>query len=238
VQLKHNYLQHISYNMSIIEKLTALYAPDNCLGCSLEGSLICTACRPTIPLSQGVCFDCHATISTASCSGCASKIGISSIAAATDYSGTARLLVACLKFRGNQSASKLMADVLSKRLSLPKDAVIVHVPATTAHVRQRGFDQARLIAKHLSRLSGLPCYDVLRRQGRQHQLGSERTIRQLQLFDAVTATKSATSIKHALLVDDVLTTGASLAASARALLTAGVTEITAVTFAQSIKKPD
>lgn len=224
--------------MGFIEQLTALLAPDDCLRCNREGALLCADCLPRLLTPPGWCFGCRRPLvaGAVACSGCRQAAGCTDMFAATTYAGIGKLLVATLKFRGNQSAAQIMADRLLQVYKLPSDAVLVHVPATAAHIRQRGFDQAELIARQLANHSGLLLLDALRRQGSTHQLGADRQTRQAQLTGTVrvrTSMAPRLAGMRVVLVDDVLTTGASLTTSALALRAAGAARVEAVVFAQA-----
>ncbi len=222
--------------MSILESLTALFAPDDCLVCGREGSLLCAGCFRQLPSLPGRCFGCHVKILTGvACDICLGLSGCASVSAAALYDGPAKQLVGWLKFRGNQSAARIMAACMAPGLvDLPVNTVLTHVPATTEHIRQRGFDQAELITRELSRLLRLPRASLLRRTGHKHQLGADRQTRLAQLQDTVTVRRPDRCREvGVVLVDDVLTTGSSLHAATEALLAAGVARVDAFVFAQA-----
>lgn len=114
---------------------------------------------------------------------------------------------------------------------LPDNVVLVPVPTATGRVRQRGYDQALLLTKELSRHTGLPYRKLLTRRGQAHQVGADRTTRKQQLAGAYAA-KSAKGLR-VVLIDDVMTTGATLEAAASVLQKAGASQIDALTFAQA-----
>lgn len=221
--------------MHMLERLADLIAPDDCLLCGRESRLLCADCLPQLPAIPGRCFGCAKATEGAACPGCISQANLDSVQTASHYTGIAKLLVANLKFRGNQSAARLMAEAILLRCTLPADGLLVHMPATTSHVRERGYDQSALMVRHISRLTGLHRADLLRRSGSHHQLGADRQQRLEQLSDALSVSRApAVQGKHIMLIDDVLTTGSSLSAAASALRRAGAARIDAVTFAQSI----
>ncbi len=222
--------------MSLLESLTNLFAPDDCLSCGREGSLLCNGCETNLPALIGRCYGCKRPIQGVACTTCLQSSHLDSLRAVTSYRGIAKLLVACLKFRGNQSAARVMAAQMIAIYRLPRaDAVLVHMPATTAHVRERGYDQAQLLTRHLARSSGLARYDALRRIGNHHQLGASRAQRLQQLSLALSvAHPSRVAGKQVILIDDVLTTGSSLTAAARVLRQAGATRIDGLVFAQAL----
>lgn len=223
--------------MSIIERLTSLFAPDDCLVCCQEGRLLCRQCLPTLIPVTGRCFSCRAPTSGVSCIGCLALFPATTLQAATDYSGNAKVLVGRLKFHGNQSAAGLMATLMSQRCDIPfaANTIVSYVPATTTHVRQRGFDQAALIARSLAAGQRLPFVSAVRRSGDQHQFGADRETRLQQLSASIRVVQAA-QLKgaHVILIDDVLTTGTSLRIASQQLRAAGVVRVDAIAFAQAI----
>jgi ComF family protein len=215
--------------MLFLDWLTTLYAPDACLQCQKEGSLLCIDCYPAVPTPQGLCYRCRRQVDAAVCPDCVVVTGLTSVQAAAGYHGLARQLVAALKFAGNQSAASIIASIMGDRLSLPA-AKIVSIPSTTAHARQRGYDQGELIAKRIARNQRLPYRAALGRLGSQHQLGAAQKTRRSQLQNSLYVRRSVVG-QHIVLVDDVLTTGSSLEAAAKVLQRAGARRVDAVVFA-------
>jgi len=173
-------------------------------------------------------------LSGRTCPACRRQSALYAVRAATGYDGVAKDLVWRLKFDGMVAAAAEMARCLAPLMPAGPDVLLVPLPTATSRVRQRGYDQAGLLVRELSRLTGLPHATCLRRLGQHHQVGAGRQQRLAQLKDAYRPINAKLIAgKHIILVDDVLTTGASLEAAATTLKTAGARRITGLVFAQA-----
>lgn len=204
--------------MSFIDRILAILAPHDCLGCGIEGRLLCSVCLNSLP---GV-----------GPKGLTSP-DLSFVHSATAYETVAKDLIWKLKSSGAQEAARIMAKCMLGTIPNAKNVLIVPVPTATSRVRQRGYDQAKLLAKELSQQARLPYANCLIRHGQAHQVGAGREQRMRQLRNAFRV-KSSPLIKnaHIILVDDVVTTGATLEIVAKLLMQAGASKIEAITFAQ------
>lgn len=219
--------------MSILDRILATIAPYDCLGCGLEGGLVCAACEAAIIPVAEHCYRCFKpSEGSRTCSNCQAQSRLQAVYAATPYSGHAKDLVWKLKSGGVQSAAKRMVDFMMPVIDQDSNMLIVPIPTATTRIRQRGYDQAALLAHEVSRRTRLPCTNVLRRSGQAHQVGASRKERLSQLKDVFRVTRpKRIKDSHILLVDDVLTTGATFEAAAEALLRAGAARVDAVAFA-------
>lgn len=219
----------------LLDKLLAQVAPHECLGCSTEGKLLCEDCLPQIRRVPLACYHCRRLSDSAkTCVSCRLHTDLFAVRAAAVYEGLAKDLVWQLKFQGAQAAAQEMAVLLAPFVPQRTDIVIVPVPTATSRVRQRGYDQATLIAEHLARQTGATYASALRRSGQHHQVGSNRTQRIQQLRQAYRIiSASAITDKHVLLIDDVLTTGATLEAAARVIKAAGAKHVSGLVFARA-----
>jgi ComF family protein len=132
------------------------------------------------------------------------------------YEGGARALVHALKFRGVPRIARTMAAqmVAAAPLGLIEEATLVPVPIHPARLRRRGFNQAALLAGELAERSGTTVADCLERAGpHRTQIGRGRAERR----ESIAVRLRGPAPPRALLVDDVITTGATLAACAAAL---------------------
>lgn len=223
--------------MSLLDVLLGAIVPHDCINCGREGGLFCTGCISETCVPPECCYRCRQPSPAALCSQCAPKSPLKQIRAVAVYDGAPKKLVWRLKYDGAQAAAKSMAESMLPLLPKPAglQSVIVPVPTASARVRQRGYDQATLLAKELSRLSGLPRRRLLSRQGQAHQVGANRQQRLAQLENAFCVNSaSGVSAIRLILVDDVLTTGATLEAAARSLQRAGARHVEAVVYAQAV----
>lgn len=183
------------------------------------------------------CYRCYAaTRDFEVCGKCRRKSHLKHVWVATEYNGTPKQLVHVLKFARAKSAAGDIADMLAAILPyFDEQVVITNIPAATSRVRIRGYDHAELIAKCLTKKLSRQHLRILIRHGQSRQVGSKRTERLLQLKGAFQVTKEhLVKDAHILLVDDVVTTGATLEEAAKTLKKAGARQVDAVVFTQKL----
>lgn len=222
--------------MPIIDSILGILAPHSCLVCQEEGKLICDWCSPDacLPVPDR-CYKCF-SISTDSkvCTKCRRKTKLGHVWMRTEYEGAAKELLHKFKFERARSASKTIAGFMYEVTPYFNDAILVSVPIATSRLRLRGYDQSKLLARELSKFTGLPYANFLARSGQARQVGTKRTQRVKQL-EGVFRPVNIDLVKgsHIILVDDVVTTGATLEESAKVLKQAGAKKVDAVVFAQT-----
>ena len=115
---------------------------------------------------------------------------------------------------------------------LDPNTLVMPVPTATSRRRLRGYDHAALLAKTIARQLKLPYAPLLKRIGQVRQVGADRATRQTQRTTAFRLSHARLVVNASiLLVDDILTTGSSLEATARVLRAAGARQVDAVVFA-------
>src|SRR5260370_574079 len=153
------------------------------------------------------------------------------------YEGAVRALVLDLKREPHVAArlARLMLAALQREPINSADLIIA-VPLHPGRERERGFNQASLLAGSLSRLSKLPPdeHTVVRRvQTGRHRAGMDSRARRESVTDAFAIRHAeAIAAKRVLLIDDVFTTGATVSACARILKDAGAEEVLVLTLAR------
>lgn len=151
-------------------------------------------------------------------------------------------LVHQLKYRGWHALAEPLAARMSQ-IELPEDVcadttIVVPVPTTPARIRQRGYNQAELLARAFARLTARRMEPALHRAAAsQTQTTLQPAARAANVASAFTVVPGAEcriAGEHLLLVDDVLTTGATVAECARTLVLAGARSVSVVTFARAL----
>lgn len=223
--------------MTVISSILSVLAPYDCIGCGSEGSLLCSDCRRTQQKAIARCYQCHGKfIGFETCPPCSLGTSLAAVQAVYRYESHVKDLVWKLKFGRAGAAAAEMASVMTGLVPIDTTSrlIITHAPTATSRVRQRGYDQASLIARSLSRRTGVPYAPLLSRIGQHKQVGATKALRAQQLqysFRPIRRRQIAGA--HILLIDDVITTGATLQAAARVLEAAGAARVEALVFAQA-----
>ena len=220
----------------MIEKLLEILAPHECLGCGHEGLLLCDNCASRLPAAIARCYRCRrSTAEFRTCANCKAS-PLRTVRAAVRYEddGLVKALIHRFKFERAQAAAHDIAPLLQLPSDISRERIVVHVPTATSRVRQRGYDQAKLIARGVAARHGVMHVSALARIGQQRQVGASGSARRHQLQTAFRVTRPLlVAGKHVILIDDVLTSGATLEAAALTLKQAGAWRVEATVFAQA-----
>ncbi|MFZ9853029.1 MAG: ComF family protein [Ilumatobacteraceae bacterium] len=155
------------------------------------------------------------------------------ILSALAYDGDVRRRVVDMKYGGRRSFARELARQLADAVRSDTDMridVVTWAPTSSSRRRHRGFDQAAVIARHGARELGVPCRRLLVRETRVAQTGRSRVARLAgPRFRALDTRRP----RRVLVVDDVVTTGATLRAAAHALTASGWGDVTLAAVAST-----
>ena len=158
--------------------------------------------------------------------------GLRYVYSAYPYTGAAKQLILRLKFSSLRAAAEPLAEAMAA-LPAGEEDLIVPVPTTAQRKRERGFNQAEVLAQRLGRIWGMEAANALTRTDeRTPQAGLSAQARRAHLQGVMRADERVAG-RRVLLVDDVYTTGATAREAARALLAAGALSVGMLTAART-----
>jgi len=206
------------------------FFPQKCLGCGKENAILCPDCLSKID---------YPTL-----------LKSNNILAATDYNdGLAKKAIWLLKYRGIKQLAEPMAELIKQRL-LPKvrpwlnakvGPLFIPIPLSSKRLRERGFNQSELIARYLTQRLNLDgqrfnlCTNVLyKKVHTESQVLVKDREKRLNNIKNSFEVKNAELIKdkNIILIDDVSTTGATMAEAKKVLREAGAKSIMALVVAR------
>jgi predicted amidophosphoribosyltransferase len=206
--------------------------PASCVGCGSEGAAVCKRCEPAL----------DARLRTPG----GVAIGLSGdlpepllqLEWCAPFHGVTRAALHAIKYGGEQRLADPLGAAVARRwaaVGVGAD-LVTHVPVHADRARQRGYDQAELIARRAAADLGLPFVTLLvRARATIAQFDLDRRDRAHNVRDAFVAdppTSVPLNGRWVLLIDDVVTTGATLAACATALFDEGALGVSAITVAR------
>jgi competence protein ComFC len=217
--------------------------PPRCGGCGHERQRFCPTCRSTISyLSEPLCPCCGYPQTAAPGAACAvcqstplhSLVGIRSVAF---FEGPLREALHGLKYKRDIILADTLAQLLYEAwllFDLPGD-VVTPIPLSAQRFRERGYNQAELLARGFSELAGL----TLAPQGAKRlrhtpsQVGLSASQRRQNMDGAFSGDPEQVAGRKVLLIDDICTTGSTLAACAEALVEAGAVAVWGLTVGRA-----
>ena len=189
-----------------------------CPGCGAPARLVCPLCEQTLAQRRPDAGQLESL---------GADLGLDRLGAQWRYDDRSRGIVLAAKNGGRrdllQAAGLVLADLVG---AAPVD-VVTWIPASAKMRRRRGYDQSQIMARSLARRLDLPCRRLLVRSGTRVQAGADRR-RRLLGPDLRARCRCPPRV---LVVDDVCTTGATLATAGRALRAAGAVEVSAAVLA-------
>jgi competence protein ComFC len=221
-----------------------IFFPKQCIGCKKLGSYVCIACFSTIQFSDtGICAVCnHPAMFGKTHPICRKRHTVDGMNASLRYSGIVKKLLYKFKYPPYVTDLQTSLSVLFYEGIIQKEGVmhfvetkpyVVPIPLHKTKLRSRGYNQAELLSREIAKRLSLPRAQILIRQKQTTtQVGLSREERLQNLKDAFKITDTtALNGKHVLLVDDVMTTGATFLEAAKTLKKAGVKEVWGIALA-------
>jgi len=230
------------------ERALDLVFPPRCLACGAFGAFLCDACLRSAPRAEPprcpVCW--MPVLSPAEgpgaggqpCPRCRRKRpAFEGARSPFVYDGAAKRAVHALKYDGVSAVAPAMAAAMAGSLRdwVPPVAALIPVPLAGGRRRRRGYNQSQLLARAVARDAGLPVLSraLVRRHAAPPQARSaDEAARRANVAGAFAADASRLPAGGVLLIDDVMTSGATLDACARALRSAGSGPVYTLTFAR------
>ena len=222
-----------------------LLSPTRCAACEKPGELLCPACRARIGWIDPVtaCLRCGAPFGAVTCTECrGAPSPLAWCLACASFEDPVPQLARAYKDGGERRLAGVIAEIMAaqyfcawqeagERLSSCVPVGVAFVPATRAAFRRRGFDHMEHVARELASLLNLPVVDALAKHGSADQRKAGRIGRFAQAQGAYEVVTDVRGL-DLLLIDDVITTGATLAAAGGALVGAGAARVAALALAR------
>ena len=223
---------------ALLAALLDLLYPPRCAACAgpCGGQPFCPACAEALEPVPAGCARCGLPGPDPCCGAClVAAPAFDAVAAGGLYGGPLAEAVRALKYGGRPAVARPLGDWLAGRVGLPRGALVVAVPLGRARRIARGYDQAALLARHLARaVGGRPLLGALRRvRETPPQVGRSRAARARNVAGAFAAEAAVVAGQALVLVDDVVTTGATADAAASALKAAGARSVRVVALARA-----
>lgn len=237
-------------NVGVRRLLDAIYPP-RCVVCGRAGSAVCADCLKSMRSPAApTCAHCDATISDTGssaaprlCADCTAGRRLAhfdGVRVTVEYAGAARTAVIALKFGGQRRVAERLATLMSTPFwcDIKIADIVIPMPLHASRQRERGYNQAEVLARAFANLQGLRLRSDLLERTRateaQTRLSREERRRNVAGAFALTSPEAAAAIsgRHILLVDDVTTTGSTLDAAAEPLRSAGAASIWGLAFAR------
>lgn len=236
-----------SIALTCVEALLEVVSPTRCAGCERPGALICDACRDAMVRidPREACTHCGAPYGRLVCTECAMEQGACDrCLAATVFEGSPARIVRAYKDAGEQRLAHEIAHLLAQaaqdaeRLAPQRYGGMLHaadavtfVPVTAAAYRRRGFDHMEAVARAFALEVDIPLVDALAKHGNADQRDyarDERLAASRGVYEVVEPVRGM----RLLVLDDVITTGATLESAGAALAAAGAAHLDALAFAR------
>lgn len=223
-----NPLEHIINTLTI----------ERCVICNTPGGVWCESCFLNGQTeNESRCYICNKlTSQNRVCKSCKSGSRLRRVWWLGDYSGIRKELIWNMKYQRQRETARLFGRYLAEVVPyLSPDTIVTAIPTASSRIRRRGYDQAVLCAQAFAQKRELPYQTLLLRTDQKELIGKRRTERMKAMENSFSIKpKSYLKGVSILLIDDVLTTGASLESAAKILRKSGALHIDAAVIARRL----
>jgi ComF family protein len=218
-----------------------LIFPPVCVNCRKVGEILCQSCQTNIPwVAEPICPACGRILLAPAelCAVCEERpLPLQQIRAAVTFESLIPNAIHQMKYNGFFALARPLADLMIAswpRWQTDVDLVLP-IPLHTHRQKKRGYNQSELLVKHFCQGVNLPynSHALRRVRSTPPQVGLNAAERRVNVQDAFSINGADLAGRHLLLVDDVCTTGSTLAAAAEALLAAGAATVSAYCVARA-----
>jgi competence protein ComFC len=223
-------------------KLLDVLFPPSCAGCGSWGERYCPTCfEKTNLISNPICQICGDPLQHADdviCDRCRDQeVAFTAIRSWAAFVEPLQTAIHKLKYRQDRGLGEVLAEPLVDLLKKYHWEInlIIPVPLDVIRQKERGYNQAALLARPISWKTGIPYTSqaLLRKKITRQQVGLSVSERAENMAGAFSANEMRVSEKNVLVIDDVITTGSTINACAHALINSGARKVFGITLARS-----
>ncbi len=211
----------------MLDKLISLISPHHCVVCSDIADGMCKKCMLQLkPFNLHNCILCGYGLNTGNrcCSSC--ELANVNQLIIVKMSKDLRKLLHEYKYNNKRAFCKVLAQIVSNNIdNTGRSYIIVPLPPSSKHRRQRGYDHILNIVRHLSKMTNCEYEMVLKRKTNFRQVGADRQTRFIQAENAFISRYPLSPDRTYVIFDDVITTGATITSAVRALRSGGARKI-------------
>jgi ComF family protein len=195
--------------------------------------LLCWQCHQFhLKQRRAACFYCNHYGDGRTCSSCRVKTSLDGLHVCYYYEPPLDQLIFQLKYYGNREVGSIFAASLVQNLPSLPNSILTYVPVAGSRRRSRGYNQAELLARSIVQIQNIPLRRALIRTHSVEQIGQGRTQRYNAVVDNFMALGSRVRGENIVVVDDVVTSGATLNECARMLKLAGAKQVWGLALAK------
>lgn len=222
----------------MLQIVYSLLFPKRCVACKKLGSYICVACTGKLKPATPLCVMCdRPAIYGITHPQCKTKFSIDGNSVCYSFAPPMKQVIHELKYRGVTDMVNICAEMVACAIPeqvLAKKPIIIAVPLHESRKRERGFNQSELLAQSLARSLHLEYsgYIISRNRKTPTQTKLNKVARKKNVAEAFSTNQNLTN-KSFILVDDTITTGATVVSCANTLKRAGANFVWATTLAQA-----